>query len=106
MKDEEIEASLRRYRVVDPPANLQERIHAHDEALVAHAWGAFTAAAVLIIWCGAHAAVEPMSDPVRQAEVAVVADVLGGSEDARRYAESVVSARRPASDPLSRETTW
>jgi hypothetical protein len=107
MRDEDIEASLRRYRVVDPPADLHQRIHARDETLVGHAWGALTAAAVLVIWLGVHAAAgEPMSDPVREAEVAVVADVLGGGEDARRYAEILVSVRRPQIDPPSLETSW
>ena len=55
MRDEDIETSLRRYRVVDPPVDLHQRIHARDEAFVGHAWGALTAAAVLVVWLGAHA---------------------------------------------------
>jgi hypothetical protein len=109
MRDEDIEASLRRYRVVDPPAALHQRIHAFAETRGAsgHVWGVLTAAALLVIWLGAHAvAEEPMSDPARLAEIALVADVLGGGEDARRYAEAVVSVRRPSMDRPSLETTW
>jgi len=111
MNDEELEATLRRYRLVDPPADLGDSAIAAAEARTrsyGHGWGAAAAAAVLALWFAAHAASwEPQGDPARDAEVAFVADILGGGEDALRYAELAVPRREPDVDLATRvEEPW
>jgi len=99
MNDEALEAALRRYRVADAPVELGETVMTATEARArpfSHVWGAAAAAAVLALWFAAHAATrEPEADPAREAEVAFVAESLGGGEDALRYAQLVVPERAP-----------
>lgn len=92
MIDADLEELLRRYRLVSPPPSLADRIAASAVAPgPGHVWGAVAAAAIAAIWVAAHAAArEPVSDPVRERDVAAVTAALGGGEEMRQYAEQVV----------------
>jgi hypothetical protein len=94
-EDREIEAVLRRYGVADPPPQLARRIAAGDAfapgTSLEWVWGPAAAAAVLAAWMALHMrGVEPERDPWRDAEVALVAEALGGGEEAIWYAEAIV----------------
>jgi hypothetical protein len=67
-----------------------------------------TAAAIVMIWVAAQAvSSDPVSDPVRERDVSVVAEALGGGEDARQYAEEVVPRREtPLAFELPPEVSW
>jgi hypothetical protein len=101
MDDNEIEATMRRYRAADPPDGLGERVRTLDspDRHSDHLWGAVAAAAVVALWLASHAAARtPTPDPLRAAQVGLVADVLGGSDQARGYADLVVPHRDPLAE--------
>jgi hypothetical protein len=107
MNDADLEEVLGRYRLVNPPSSLAGRIAASGIASgPGHVWGALAAAAVAAIWIVAHAAArEPVSDPIRERDVAAVAAALGGGEEMRQYAEQIVSRSEPKLEsPL--EVSW
>ena len=113
MHDDEIEATLRRYRTRDPHADLRRRVleaGAPDVAprQVPWFWGPLSAAAILMLWLAAHASrIEAERDPLREADVALVAEALGGGEEAVRYAELIVPHPVPeAPIPITMEQAW
>jgi hypothetical protein len=107
MHDADLEKVLRRYRLVDPPSSLATRIAASRiSSDHGHVWGAIAAAAVAAVWVAAHAAAtEPVSDPIRERDVAAVAAALGGGEEMRQYAEQVVP-RSETSLESALEMSW
>ena len=112
IEDDDLEVRLRRYRLGDPPPDLRRAVIVTVDERVSRdrgsIWAPLTAAAILVAWIGAHilnAEVEP--DPERDAEVALITESLGGSEEARRYAEFVVPMREsdePITVPM--EVPW
>ena len=67
MNDADLEELPRRYRLVNPPPSLADRLAASAVRGPGHAWGALAAAAIAAIWLAAHAAArEPLSDPLRE----------------------------------------
>jgi hypothetical protein len=113
MQDDEIEAALRRYRARDPRGDLRRRVleaAATDIAPreVAWFWGPLAAAAILVLWFTAHVSrIEAERDPLREADVARVAEALGGGEEAVRYAELIVPQPVPeAPSPITMEQAW
>jgi hypothetical protein len=113
LSDHDLEAALRRYRVPDPPGELGPAIVAaasRIEATSRFEWllGPVAAAAVLAVWFAVQVAMlEEPTDPIRDAEVAMVTEFLGGGEDAAAYAEVVVP-QRPMVDPsrVFSEAPW
>ena len=109
MNDTDIEKALRRYRVIAPPPSLALRVVAWQrERRASHAWGALAAAAVVAIWVSIQAVTRvSISDPVRENDLAVVVEVLGGGENARQYAEEIVPRGEPAlAGENAVEVTW
>jgi hypothetical protein len=111
--DDDLEGTLRRYRPRAPGADLRSRILAAGEADAGRSrfewiWGPAAAAAILVLWFAAHASqIEPEPDPLRDAEVAVIAEILGGGEDAIAYAELAVPRRNMSVPiPLAMEDAW
>jgi hypothetical protein len=108
MNDEEIEAKLRRFRIVKPPATLRATIvHASDGRVVpAFAWmptAAALIAAVVFYWLSAYerAAVQVSVDRtavVRAANVELVARVLGGGPQSLLVATTVVLLDEPKAE--------
>jgi len=98
-EDDDLEGRLRRYRLGEPPADLRRAVMAaiseHDGSRERGSiWAPLAAAAILVAWIGAQmSTAEIETDPLRAAEVALVADLLGGGEEAMRYAELVVPER-------------
>jgi hypothetical protein len=92
MNDADLEELLRRYRLASPPSSLADRLASSAVTRgPGHVWGAVAAAAIAAIWVAVHAAArEPVSDPIRDRNVAAVAAALGGGEEMRLYAEQVV----------------
>lgn len=92
MNDADLEELLRRYRLVGPPPSLTDRVAASVVVRgPGHVWGAVAAAAIAAIWVAGHAvAREPVSDPLRERDIAAVTAALGGGEEMRQYAEQVV----------------
>ena len=113
LSDHDLEATLKRYRVADPPPGLGPAIvdaAASDGRGSRYEWvlGPAAAAALVAIWLAVQVAmVEEPADPVRDAEIAFVTEALGGGEDVRAYAERVVP-QRPIADPsrMLREEPW
>ena len=101
MGDEELEATLRRYRARDPQADLRRRVleaAATDSRPreVSWFWGPLSAAAILVLWLSAHASrIERDHDPIREAGIAVIAEALGGGDEAVQYAELLVPEQVP-----------
>ena len=63
-------------------------------------WGPLAAAAIVVLWTAVHASrIEPERDPLRDMQVARIAEMLGGGEDAARHAELIVPPRLP--EPLT-----
>jgi hypothetical protein len=91
MHDDELEATLRRYRAREPSAELRARVLVAAEEETAEIpwyWGPIAAAAILFLWFAAHASrIEPERDPLREAAIALMTETLGGGEDVRRYVE-------------------
>jgi hypothetical protein len=113
IEDDDLEVRLRRYRLGDPPPDLRRAVIAAAEERVdsrerGSIWAPVAAAAILVAWAAIHMSnVEVEPDPLRDAEVALVAEVLGGGEEALRYAELVVPRRHmeePMTVPL--EVPW
>jgi hypothetical protein len=112
-QDDELEVRLRRYRLGDPPADFRravmaavnERGGSRERGSI---WAPIAAAAILVAWIGAQmSTVEIEPDPLRDAEVALITEFLGGTEQARRYAEIVVPTREsdePINVPM--EVPW
>lgn len=97
IEDDELEAILRRYRISDPPRGFIDRMgDAAREPASCRICAPALAAAVLLAWAAVHTSMaEPARDAERDAEVALIAEVLGGDEDAIRYAEFVVPRSEP-----------
>jgi hypothetical protein len=109
MNDDDLEKTLRRYRVVEPPAFLASRITTAPQSQgPGHVWGALAAAAIAAIWVAAHATMrDSVPDPVRERDVSAVTEALGGGEEMRQYAEEIVPRRQTtfaAEWPV--ETSW
>lgn len=113
LSDHDLEAALKRYRVADPPSGLGPAIvegaaRAERESKYEWIWGPAAAAAIVALWLSVQIAMaeEPV-DPVREAEVAFIAESLGGGEDARAYAELIVP-KQPIVDPsrVFEEEPW
>ena len=113
LSDHDLEAALKRYRVADPPSGLGPAIvegaaRAERESKYEWIWGPAAAAAIVALWLSVQIAMaeEPV-DPVREAEVAFIAESLGGSDEARAYAERIVP-ERPIEDPsrVFEEEPW
>lgn len=93
--DNDLESALRQYRVRSPRPELRRRV---AEAVqlrrpqeIGSFWGPLAAATILLVWVAIHTSrIEPERDPLRETEVAIVVDALGGGEDARHHAELVV----------------
>jgi len=104
LSDHDLEATLRRYRVTDPPIALGPAIVAGSVDQTSRfewMWGPAAAAAVVVIWLAVHVAMtEAPIDPARAEEVAFVTGLLGGGPDAAAYAELVVPVPAPKPDPL------
>jgi hypothetical protein len=111
MTDEDVEAVLQRYRLREPPSGLAARIAAVTSRTSGgdlH-WlcGPAAAAAVLAAWIAAHVAtLEPERDAMRDAEVAFASEVLGGGEDAFRYAELALPVITAEDPPPPTEPLW
>jgi hypothetical protein len=113
LSDHDLESALRRYRVPDPPSDLGPAVVAAAYNVEATSrfewlWGPVAAAAVLAVWFALQIAMlEEPADPIRDAEVAFVTDLLGGGEDAAARAELIVPQRH-IEDPsrLFREEPW
>ena len=101
ISDDDLERTLQRYRVVNPPRGLESAIVATAlDAPGRFEWllGPAAAAAVLAVWIGIHLAMaESPRDPIRAREVEFVTETLGGDDDAAAYAELVVP-RSPKPD--------
>jgi hypothetical protein len=113
LNDHDLESALRRYRVTDPPSELAPSVVAATSRIETASrfewlWGPIAAAAVLAVWFAMQVAMlEEPTDPIRDAEVAFVTQLLGGGEDAAAYAERIVP-RRPIEDPTKviEEEPW
>lgn len=113
LSDHDLEATLKRYRVADPPAGLGPTIvegttTADGRSRYEWVWGPAAAAAIVALWVSVQVAmVEEPVDPARDAEVAFVTELLGGGEDASAYAQRIVP-KRPFADPsrMLREEPW
>jgi hypothetical protein len=118
--DGSIEALLRRYRPVDPPAELRTRILASlREPPVRRAWPWMAAAAALLaLTLASHAAVgretakaDPAMRPAAETRARAadeLTEMLGGDDDARRLAEFILvqqAVRRELTADTSRATT-
>jgi hypothetical protein len=103
MLSDDVERTLQRYRAVDPPTGLQWTVVAATVDVTGRfewIWGPAVAAAVLASWVGVQLAMaESPRDPIRDEEVAFVAKMLGGDENAAAYAERVVP-KTPTQDAL------
>lgn len=103
--DNELESALRRYHPPDPRADLRRRVldaASADQGPrdVPWFWGPAAAAAILLLWFGVHTSrVKPEPDPIRDAEVALISETLGGGEGAVRYAELIVPPSAPVELP-------
>lgn len=113
LSDHDLDSVLRRYRVPDPPSELGPAVVAAASRIEAVSrfewlWGPIAAAAVLAVWFAVQVAMlEEPTDPIRDAEVALVTEFLGGGDDAAAYADLVVP-ERPMEDPrkLLAEELW
>jgi len=96
LSEGDLESLLKRYRVADPSTDLGPTILAEAARIangsdLAWTWGPLAAAALVVVWLAAQVAMtDAAADPVRDAEVAFVAEILGGGEDAAAYADLVV----------------
>jgi hypothetical protein len=114
MTDKELEQLLRRQRLTGPSASLRDRVlrsatgeplrvplGRFDYAAAAVAAGLVLAAALIEV-------PEPRSaaETSRQAEIAALAQELGGGPDALRYAELVISRDDEPQDPAVTEERW
>jgi hypothetical protein len=110
MSDDDLERTLQRYRVVNPPSGLESAIVAATlDAPGRFEWllGPAAAAAVLTAWIGIQLAMaETPRDPIRDEEVAFVTEMLGADDTAAAYAELIVP-QPPKQDALSMvEEQW
>jgi hypothetical protein len=91
MTDDDLERTLGRYRPRDPQPDLRARVMASAQEAqweIPWYWGPLAAAAILALWLGVLTwRIEPERDPDRDAAIAMMTDVLGGGETARRYVE-------------------
>lgn len=112
LTDDGLETLLRRYRVGNPTPGLEQAIVTTASQLRSPppwSWivGPAAAAATLVAWLGGHlVTMDRSEDPVRAAEVDRVADLLGGGDEARAYAEQVVPAPVFDEPGLVEEAQW
>lgn len=105
MTDEQLEATLRRFTPRDPDAGLRSRVlaAASETRVPLRPWDWALAGAAAALLVGA-VMTDPHRAPVEEtaaeaawrAEVAQVADAMGGDDRARRLAESLVPRLEPA----------
>jgi hypothetical protein len=96
--DDDLERLLRRYEPAPPPASLRARaLGARPDARRAWPWAAAAAAMLAaIVWLhGARARVLEQSEidgpPRSREEEALLTDMLGGSDEARAIARTIVA---------------
>jgi len=94
LRDNDVERTLRRYWVGDPPSELQSAVVAAAVDVPGRfewLWGPAAAAVVLATWAAIQLAMaESPRDSIRDEEIAFVAKMLGGDETAAAYAELVI----------------
>ena len=108
LTDEDLEGTLRRYVVTDPPHDLRSAVLSAAEAAGNRQaywwWGPAAAAVTLAVWVLTLAeSLERPRDPLRDAEVAAVAEMFGGGPEAVRAAEWLVPLAQPQDEPRSIE---
>jgi hypothetical protein len=96
--DDKVRELLGRYRPVGPSSDLRERaLGASTHPPRTWPWAA-AAAALLVATVGLHAAtnraIAAATPPAGQLSVDALAAVMGGTEDARRAAELIVTEQR------------
>lgn len=110
LSEDDLERALQRYRVVDPPRELASVVVAATLDVPGRfewLWGPAAAAAVLALWIGIQiATAESPRDPIREEEVAVVIQMLGGDDNAAAYAELVVPQPAKQDALLIVEDQW
>jgi hypothetical protein len=107
MNDEELEGILRRYRTRNPGGDLRRRVLAASASDIPRQvpwfWGPVSAAAIFVLWLSVHASrIEREHDPIREAGIALIAETLGGGDEAVQYAELLVPEQVPEA-PMSAE---
>jgi hypothetical protein len=111
LTDEELESTLRRFAIGDPPPGLRASVLSAAETAPNRQpgwwWGPLAAAAILVLWLSVTigGGDEPV-DPLREAEVALAAEILGGGREALVLAEWMVPERPAEESWRTAEQLW